>query len=79
MPADSESPALSRVNHNKFFITDKVTYISTSNWTPDYYLGFAGFDWTIQNDGLNSVHDTLLQVFERDWNSPYVVPLFPEA
>ena len=74
MPATSTQPELSRVNHNKFIVTDKVGYIGTSNWSQDYFQYFAGLGWTYI--GKSGVHDLLSLIFNRDWSSSYSKPLF---
>lgn len=32
----------SRVNHNKYMVTDNTAYIGTSNWSADYFINTAG-------------------------------------
>lgn len=69
-----------RVNHNKYMVTDKTAYIGTSNWSGDYFTDTAGVAFVFQDNGMfqNATEDIrkeLQDVFERDWNSPYAVPL----
>ncbi|OQR75805.1 phospholipase D3-like [Tropilaelaps mercedesae] len=58
----------SRVNHNKYMVTDQTAYIGTSNWSGDYFINTAGV-------GLHVYHtqtiDQLKAVFLRDWESQY--------
>ncbi|XP_051900314.1 5'-3' exonuclease PLD3 [Pristis pectinata] len=67
----------SRVNHNKYMVTDKVAYIGTSNWSGDYFENTAGVGLVInQTDSrgqspVPTIPQQLQEVFERDWNSPY--------
>ncbi|XP_072932846.1 5'-3' exonuclease PLD3-like isoform X2 [Epargyreus clarus] len=67
-----------RVNHNKYMVTDRTAYIGTSNWFGDYFVDTAGVAFVYQNEGTNVTRDIrreLQDVFERDWSSPYAVPL----
>ncbi|XP_035450354.2 5'-3' exonuclease PLD3 isoform X1 [Spodoptera frugiperda] len=71
-----------RVNHNKYMVTDRTAYIGTSNWSGDYFTTTAGVAFVFQDqaDGLSQnmtkdIRKDLQEVFERDWNSPYAVPL----
>ncbi|XP_042201178.1 5'-3' exonuclease PLD3 [Callorhinchus milii] len=76
VPAGEEEIPFSRVNHNKFMVTDRVAYIGTSNWSGDYFTRTAGVGLTVnQSDGVpgdpGSVRRQLEAVFLRDWNSEY--------
>ncbi|XP_078673648.1 5'-3' exonuclease PLD3-like isoform X2 [Branchiostoma floridae x Branchiostoma belcheri] len=68
-----------RVNHNKYMVTDQVAYIGTSNWSADYFINTGGIGLVINQTsgqlGKNSVQEQLKAVFERDWNSPYAFSL----
>ncbi|PZC75645.1 hypothetical protein B5X24_HaOG205888 [Helicoverpa armigera] len=72
-----------RVNHNKYMVTDRTAYIGTSNWSGDYFISTAGVAFVFQDqthDGsfqnlTRDIRKDLQEVFERDWNSPYAVPL----
>ncbi|KAK7153459.1 hypothetical protein R3I93_011391 [Phoxinus phoxinus] len=66
-----------RVNHNKYMVTDRVAYVGTSNWSADYFNSTAGVGLVVSQDALqgNSFHHELRAVFERDWSSPFSVPL----
>ncbi|KAM7352250.1 5'-3' exonuclease PLD3-like [Cochliomyia hominivorax] len=76
----------SRVNHNKYMVTDNIAYIGTSNWSGDYFINTAGVglvmpdtEQTIENGNKTStLRMDLLSVFERDWNSPYTSDLETE-
>ncbi|XP_047467219.1 5'-3' exonuclease PLD4 [Mugil cephalus] len=69
----------SRVNHNKFMVTDKVAYVGTSNWSGDYFETTAGVGLVISQRAPHSVWKTealqsqLKAVFDRDWNSEFAV------
>jgi len=58
-----------RVNHAKFLVTESKAFISTSNWSADYFLwtGGVSLNW----EGKDIVNN-LQAAFDRDWNSPYV-------
>ena len=61
-----------RVNHAKFMVTDNKSYVGTSNWSADYFLNTGGMSWGIYNEAVRAKVE---QVFDRDWNSQYTVPL----
>ncbi|KAM3871343.1 5'-3' exonuclease PLD4 [Diretmus argenteus] len=71
----------SRVNHNKFMVTDKVSYIGTSNWSEDYFSTTAGVGLVVSQHAPHSVWKTgalqgqLRAVFDRDWHSQFAVHL----
>ncbi|KAL1245105.1 5'-3' exonuclease PLD3 [Trichinella spiralis] len=63
VPTYSEKQAkipYSRVNHNKYMITEDTAYIGTSNWVGDYFLNTAG---------------AAMELFDRDWNSSFASDL----
>ncbi|CAH2261660.1 5'-3' exonuclease PLD3-like isoform X2 [Pararge aegeria] len=67
-----------RVNHNKYMVTDRTAYIGTSNWYGDYFVDTAGVAFVYEPYITNTTRDIrqeLQDVFERDWTSPYAVPL----
>ncbi|XP_038214207.1 5'-3' exonuclease PLD3-like isoform X1 [Zerene cesonia] len=82
---DQDKIPFARVNHNKYMVTDKTAYIGTSNWSGDYFIDTAGVAFVYQPE-MDDVRDVsrnfsknirqdLQEVFERDWSSPYAVPL----
>jgi len=66
-----------RVNHAKFVVTDKNTYVSTSNWSGDYFTSTGGISMIMENGVGCGVCETVAGVFERDWASKYTKPLTP--
>lgn len=70
-----------RVNHNKYMVTDRTAYIGTSNWSGDYFTDTAGVAFVynthpVARENVTSdLRSDLQELFERDWNSPYAVPL----
>jgi len=64
----------SRVDHSKYIISENRYYITTSNWTPDYFLQTAGVSLTMVSG--SKVWSQLEASFQEDWNSEYTVPLF---
>uniref|UniRef100_A0A8C6WWA1 Phospholipase D family member 4 n=1 Tax=Neogobius melanostomus TaxID=47308 RepID=A0A8C6WWA1_9GOBI len=69
-----------RVNHNKYMVTDKVAYIGTSNWSGDYFTTTGGVGIVISQRAPHVMWEKALQsqlktVFDRDWNSDYAVYL----
>ncbi|XP_045462898.1 5'-3' exonuclease PLD3-like [Harmonia axyridis] len=67
----------SRVNHNKYMVTDNMAFIGTSNWSGDYFIDTAGVSFVLHDPAFdrNSSHSTirsqLQDIFERDWESAY--------
>ncbi|XP_069786473.1 inactive phospholipase D5-like [Narcine bancroftii] len=80
-PSKGEEVAFSSVNRNKYMVTDKAVYISTSDWVGDDFEENTGVSLVIEHQrsrwqmGTASVHDELQAVFDRDWNSKYAQPL----
>lgn len=79
---DQQKIPFSRVNHNKYMVTDNAAYIGTSNWSGDYFVDTAGVGLVMEPSMASSkkrnslpVRDQLQAVFERDWNSPYASSL----
>ena len=68
----SEIP-YARVNHNKYVVTDKSGFISTSNFQPDYFISTGGIGILLNsvNNTADDVRYQLEAVFLRDWNSSY--------
>ncbi|XP_024910078.1 phospholipase D4 isoform X2 [Cynoglossus semilaevis] len=70
-----------RINHNKYMVTDKAAYIGTSNWCGDYFLNTAGVGVVISQHAPPPVWKTkalqrqLREVFDRDWSSEFAVHL----
>ncbi|XP_057715680.1 5'-3' exonuclease PLD4 isoform X2 [Corythoichthys intestinalis] len=83
LPAGNETNDIpfSRVNHNKYMVTDKVAYIGTSNWDGDYFLNTAGVGLVISQNApypiwkSKAVQHQLHAVFNRDWYSEFAVKL----
>ena len=66
----------SRVNHNKYMVTDNAALVSTSNWSGDYFTSTGGVSLVInQTDSTSKFNETiqgqLKLVFLRDWSSQY--------
>jgi len=72
MAGQSQQVPFTRVNHAKYFLTDKILYIGTSNWVGDYFLDTGGVSVTINSDMIRL--DALWR-FQRDWNSIYAHPI----
>lgn len=75
---DQQKIPFSRVNHNKYMVTDNAAYIGTSNWSGDYFVNTAGVGLVMEPSMASpkkknplAVRDQLQSVFERDWDSPY--------
>nr|XP_061823972.1 5'-3' exonuclease PLD4-like isoform X2 [Nerophis lumbriciformis] len=79
--ANQTNIPFSRVNHNKYLVTEKVAYIGTSNWSEDYFLNTAGVGLVISQHApyplwkTKTVQGHLKAVFNRDWHSQFAVSL----
>ncbi|XP_032881733.1 inactive phospholipase D5 [Amblyraja radiata] len=75
--SEGEEDMFSSVNRNKYMVTDKAVYISSSDWVGDDYVENTGVSLVIEHKRSRwlkdtaSVHQELQAVFERDWNSKY--------
>ncbi|XP_027085486.1 uncharacterized protein [Coffea arabica] len=65
-------PGYTRVNHGKYAVSDVRAHISTSNLAWDYFYTTAGISFGTYNGAIVS---QLQEIFEADWNSPYVIPV----
>jgi len=76
---DQEDIPFSRVNHNKYMVTDNAAYVGTSNWSGDYFVNTGGVGFVINDtateEGGETFRSQLKKVFDRDWNSEYATPL----
>ncbi|CAB1330831.1 unnamed protein product [Coregonus sp. 'balchen'] len=69
----------SRVNHNKYMVTDKMAYIGTSNWSADYFNTTAGVGLVVSQHAphwawrTQALQAQLRAVFDRDWQSQFTV------
>ena len=78
--ADQKKIPFSRVNHNKYMVTDKDALIGTSNWSADYFVNTAGVSFVSQETNHtcfrdHSLRESLSQLFDRDWSSGYTIPV----
>lgn len=79
-PDQSKIP-FARVNHNKYMVTDNTAFVGTSNWSGDYFIDTAGVSFIFhdpvyeRNASETTLRSDLQQVFERDWNSNFSIPL----
>ncbi|XP_015793659.1 phospholipase D3 [Tetranychus urticae] len=64
----------SRVNHNKYMVTDQMVYIGTSNWSADYFVNTGGVSFVASFADVRKVRNLrkdILDIFYRDWESTY--------
>ncbi|XP_048456005.1 5'-3' exonuclease PLD3-like isoform X1 [Rhincodon typus] len=67
-----------RVCHTKYFVTENIAYIGTSNWSFDYFNSTTGVGLLINQtseEAGDTAHHQLKNLFQRDWNSNYSVTL----
>lgn len=65
-------PAYTRVNHGKYAVSDIRAHIGTSNLVWDYFYTTAGVSFGTYSPAIVA---QLQEIFDADWNSPYVVPV----
>ncbi|XP_070806496.1 LOW QUALITY PROTEIN: 5'-3' exonuclease PLD3-like [Pituophis catenifer annectens] len=81
VPIEGREIPYAHVNHNKYMVTDRVAYVGTSNWSEDYFLRTAGVGLIVNQSGVApeaqsyTLRQQLVDVFLRDWESPYTLPL----
>jgi phospholipase D3/4 len=75
IPDQKDAPVVpfTRVNHSKYLITESQIYVTTSNWTPDYFLFTGGVSVTILGNGNGQ--QIVKDIWDRDWNSEYSHPV----
>ena len=74
-PYTKEIP-YTRVNHNKYMVTESVAYVGTSNWSADYFTNTGGVGYVInETETGGTVRAQLQAVFERNWNSSFTTPV----
>ena len=77
---EQEQIPYARVNHNKYMVTEEAAYIGTSNWSADYFVNTGGVSFISREDFSrcyrnDSLRESLVQLFERDWYSEYAQDL----
>lgn len=65
-------PDYTRVNHGKYAVSDVRAHIGTSNLVWDYFFTTSGVSFGTYN---SKIVLKLQEIFDVDWNSPYVVPV----
>lgn len=75
LPDQQNGPVVpfTRVNHSKYLYTESTIYITTSNWTPDYFLFTGGTSLSIKGPICSTLD--VGDVWDRDWTSDYTVPI----
>ncbi|MCM2267335.1 MAG: phospholipase D-like domain-containing protein [Elusimicrobiales bacterium] len=65
----------SRVEHCKYLVADgELTYVTTSNWGPGYFLTSRGAAVFIKGAAAAKVAE---EIFDKAWNGPYAQPVDP--
>jgi phospholipase D3/4 len=67
-PADPTLYDHTRVNHAKYLVSDKMAFVSTSNFIGDYFVDTCGVGFVTNDERLREHVQT---IFDRDWNSQY--------
>ncbi|XP_026572146.1 phospholipase D3-like [Pseudonaja textilis] len=81
VPTEGREIPYASVNHNKYMVTDRVAYVGTSNWSEDYFLHTTGVALVVNQSNVApeaqsyTLQQQLVDVFLRDWESPYTLPL----
>ncbi|ALC40110.1 CG43345, partial [Drosophila busckii] len=82
VPSDEQQLKIpfGRVNHNAYMVTERTAYIGTSNWSGEYFTHTAGIglvlsDVDFENNTQHTLRWDVNSIFERDWHSPYALPL----
>ena len=57
----------SRVNHNKYMVTDNAAFISTSNWSGDYFISTGGI--SVVYNQTTGIKDTQNESQNKDTKS----------
>jgi len=66
-------PNMTRLNHDKYFVTDTTFWTSSANWVGDYFAATADVSINILNNG--PVLARARAIFDRDWTASYTVPI----
>lgn len=71
LPENEWKIPFTRVNHCKYLVTESAYYITTSNWTPDYFLQTGGISMTIESteDAPSFDWPRMNSIFLYDWNN----------
>jgi phospholipase D3/4 len=71
LPENEWNIPYTRVNHCKYLVTESTYYITTSNWTPDYFLQTGGISMSIESINQTVEYDwpRLNEIFLYDWNN----------
>jgi phospholipase D3/4 len=64
-------PAYTRVNHQKYIVSDTRVNVGTSNWEWGYFHQTAGASYNTNETALVAAAQA---VFDADWDSPYAQP-----
>lgn len=64
-----------RVEHCKYMVIDgEVTYVTTNNWGPGYFLTTRGAAVFMRG---RAAAEALEDIFNRTWDGPYTLPVDP--
>ncbi|KAH8240724.1 hypothetical protein KR026_004324 [Drosophila bipectinata] len=68
-----------RVSCNSYMVTDDSVFIGTSSWSGDHFSRAAGIGLFLKDleYSNHSLRTDLLSIFQRDWFSPFALPLKP--
>ncbi|GMS79187.1 hypothetical protein PENTCL1PPCAC_1362, partial [Pristionchus entomophagus] len=74
-----DSIPYARVQHTKYFVSEKATYIGTSNWSADYWISTGGIGISIRSadhQGKEQLVEQVKDLYLKDWNSKYSTPIY---
>lgn len=71
-PVDFVAYPFTRVNHAKYMVSETEAWISTSNWSYDYFYQTGGISFIATHADFVG---TVQSVFDRDFNSEYAQDL----
>lgn len=72
LPGDDMYPNYSRVNHGKYIVTDNRFNLGTNEMEWSFFFNTAGTSFNSDHPVLRR---QLQDVFDRDWNSEYAIPV----
>ncbi|KAF8386872.1 hypothetical protein PRIPAC_76014 [Pristionchus pacificus] len=80
MPEDAYAGIpYARVQHTKYFVTEKAAYIGTSNWSSDYWISTGGIGIGVRSadaGGKEQLVEQVKNLYMQDFTSDYAIPIY---